>query len=552
MHDSEDYKILHLEDDPNDAELVEAALRIEGVSATIKVVSNQAAFLKALDKGDYDVILLDCSIPDMTTEDVLDALRLHNTVPAIIVSGNVGDEQAVHYIKMGAVDYVLKDNLVRLPNTIIRAVQEQRIHIKAQEQALTQKALVNSTNAGLFKIDMDGSCLYANKQMTKMTGFTKTALMDNGWIRCVHEEDKEEKLKLWEKKLRQKHPFEIEGRIKKAHGGYRWVKVYCEPAKKGNNVTGYYGTLIDITEFKEIQQKLEDAARVDFLTQLPNRLQAHETLTRLLELLKRNKIKSISLLYIDLDNFKKINDTLGHHVGDELLQKAALRFKDLLRYFDFIARVGGDEFVIISEDIKDVYDINLLAQRLINSFQKPFLIEKKECLTTVSIGIMHISNADTDFSAIDIMKHADQAMYWAKAHGRNRAEFYTDKLNEKIHRIVQMENDIRQALKKNEFSLVYQPQINIKTNKIMGCEVLIRWKPPDKDFIAPDEFIQIAEEAHLIEPISDWVISTALEQFSHWCKSYPKLFNLKQFLSINLSAIQLEPVTANNIIEKIL
>ncbi|GGI81689.1 EAL domain-containing protein [Legionella impletisoli] len=546
------YHILHLEDDPNDAELVQAALKANGFTATTRVVSNKKSFCEALKEQVFDVVLIDCSIPYFNGLLALDVLKeLNHETPAVIVSGMVGDEQAVKYIKHGAVDYVLKDNLIRLPSTIERAIQEYHAHEKIQEKELIQQALVNSTHAGLFKCDMNGNGLYINRQLSQITGFSEDALLGQGWTRCIHSEDKDYILRSLEHNLKKGESFQLECRIRTALDEVLWVRVFCEPEKKGEKLTGYFGTLIDITEFKKMQQKLEDVARVDFLTGLPNRLAAHKTLTTLLEKQKRHILKAVTVLYMDLDNFKKINDTLGHHTGDLLLQQAGRRFQEILRDTDFVARVGGDEFIILLEDCLDVYKVKHFAERVLSSFQTPFLINDEECITTISIGIIHIDEEKNALSAIDALKYSDQAMYRAKAQGRNRAEFYTKELNERIQRIVEVEYDIRQALKDNQFSLVYQPQFDVKANKIIGCEALIRWTHPEKGSISPDSFIPIAEDANLINPITEWVADTALEQLAQWIRADHHFFKQKKFLSINLSAMQLDSRVANRLITQL-
>ncbi|WP_133129318.1 EAL domain-containing protein [Legionella yabuuchiae] len=543
------YRILHLEDDPYDVELVQAALTTDSFSGTIKVVSNKKAFCEALKKDGFDIVLIDCSIPYFNGLQALKALQeLSHATPAVIVSGMVGDEQAVKYIKQGAVDYVLKDNLIRLPNTIERAILESQAREKAKENELIQQALVSSTQAGMFKVDELGNGVYVNQQLSQLTGFSEQALLGQGWLRCILPEDKERAFSALKTNLKRGESFQFECRLRSALDDVIWVRVFCDPEKKDGELTGYFGTVIDITEFKKMQHKLEEAARIDFLTGLPNRLAAHETLNILLEKHKRGKLASLTLFYMDLDCFKKINDTLGHQAGDFILQQASERFKKLLRDTDFVARIGGDEFIILLEECNEAYKVNQFAERILRSFQRPFMVDGEESTSTISIGIMHIDRIVKELSAIDVMKHGDQAMYRAKARGRNRAEFYTQELNEQIQRIVAMEQDIRRALKKKEFSLVYQPQLDAITNKIIGCEVLIRWNHPIKGFILPDLFIPIAEEANLINPITEWVASTALKQLGKWIETDNDIFNQKKFLSINLSATQIDFRIANKLI----
>lgn len=281
------------------------------------------------------------------------------------------------------------------------------------------------------------------------------------------------------------------------------------------------------------EQKLLTEAQYDSLTNLPNRILLKDRLKRAMERSDRAK-NSTWIAFIDLDNFKVINDSMGHVVGDKLLQEIAKRLQSQIRDTDTVARFGGDEFVLIlSGDSGESKRVSIL-DRIMSAIQQPINIEQHEIINTCSVGISIYP--DDGKTTNELIKNADIAMYRAKELGRNNYQFFTQALNDKAVKRMEMIGCIRNAIKKNEFSLVYQPKIELKTGKIVGVEALIRWLHPKLGFISPSEFIPIAEESGLIQDIGDWVLKTACAQIAHWYQSgYQHLL-----VSVNLSLGQLD------------
>jgi len=297
------------------------------------------------------------------------------------------------------------------------------------------------------------------------------------------------------------------------------------------DITHYISVSEDITERKESELRIAFMATHDELTQLPNRNLLNDRINHGIAHAKRQN-SMMAILFIDIDHFKFINDSLGHQVGDELLKTLANRLRAVLRQVDTVSRFGGDEFVVILPEIFALQSVNSIVNNLLDEIKKPYDIMEHELIITGSIGIsIYPDNADT---ADNLIQHADSAMYSAKELGRNNYQFYTAEINEKINRRLVLEKALRQALDLEQFILHYQPKVNLKTGKITGMEALIRWQHPDLGLISPIEFIPLAEETGIIIEIGHWVMMNACAQMKAWEAVYPTLINM----SINVSARQ--------------
>lgn len=305
-----------------------------------------------------------------------------------------------------------------------------------------------------------------------------------------------------------------------------------------------YSMVDSFTKLEKEKKDLFLMARTDSLSGLANRNYLNEFLEILIPTAKR-KNSEFAFLFLDLDNFKTINDSLGHHIGDELLINVSDVLKKVLRPNDFIARVGGDEFVLIIQDFKSNLELTNIIKRVQEQLSKPWLIQTNPISTTCSVGIAIFPKDGQDI--ISLMKNADIAMYEAKKHGRNTYHFFTEELNDAVLRIINLDKEMRNALKNNNYKLFYQPKVCIETSKIIGAEALIRWIHPKKGFIAPSEFIPLAEENDFILKLGDWIINEALNQHLDW-----KSKGIDIAISINISAKQfLKKDFAENLIKKI-
>jgi diguanylate cyclase (GGDEF)-like protein len=287
---------------------------------------------------------------------------------------------------------------------------------------------------------------------------------------------------------------------------------------------GFRGTATDVTEEVEARRRIEFLSQHDALTGLPNRVRLQEFLDGKLKALPTLD-QPLVMLSLDLDRFKPVNDLLGHAAGDRVLNDVSARLSDCVRHGDLVARVGGDEFVLILSDTRTQDEVESLCRRLIESIERPVLLDDQEIFVSASIGI---AMAPTDArEAAELLRYADIALYEAKASGRGTWRFYAGDMNAKIIERRRLESDLRYAIKHNELRLHFQPRFRIADGEMVGAEALVRWQHPQRGLIAPDTFIPIAEETGLIIPLSDWVMTQACSEAARWPEHL--------FISINLS-----------------
>ncbi len=311
-----------------------------------------------------------------------------------------------------------------------------------------------------------------------------------------------------------------------------WLSLYS--VKDENNATTHFvGIFSDITTRKAAENQLKQLAHYDPLTGLPNRTQFTERLKWTIEVAHRDN-QQAALMFLDLDRFKLINDTLGHQAGDQLLIEVAKRMTDCVREVDTVSRLAGDEFTIILNNVKSPEEAGQVSKKILEAFKIPIQLEGRDVFASTSIGITLYPNDGT--TANQLIKNADTAMYHAKERGRNNFQYFSHSMNQKVLDELEMETNLRQALKNNEFSLNYQPQFDLKNRKMIGLEVLLRWKHPVLGMIPPAVFIPHAEKSDLIITIGEWVLKTACEKSMAWqAQGLPSVR-----IAVNLSGMQLK------------
>ncbi len=318
------------------------------------------------------------------------------------------------------------------------------------------------------------------------------------------------------------------------NGALFWNELYIAPVPDPDGkVAHFLGIINDITERKAMEEQLVHQATYDTLTDLPNRVLLKDRLRQAILYAKRSE-SIVSLLFLDLDRFKLINDSLGHQVGDHLLCAVAKRLKNCLRDTDTVSRIGGDEFIIIVSPLKSVEETGVIAQKILTEIRRPFHFDRHELIITTSLGISSFPRDGRE--ADTLIRNADTAMYHAKDNGRGNFQFFTNQMNQIVSKRLSLQNYLHHALEREEFELHYQPIRNLQTGRVVAVEALLRWNNPVLKNITPMEFIPVAEETGLIVPVGEWVLKTAALQQVQWEKM--GLTGLQ--MSVNASARQIK------------
>lgn len=531
-------KILHLENNGIDAELVAFALKEQSYHVDIYVTDEKDLFCKKLDKEKYDLILMDYDTPELSASDAITLIKAKKIkTPIIIISGPIGYQKTVQLIKQGAFDYVLKENLAGLADTVSRALKED--HHKTDDAKDDDSAALKVTKTGVFRVDIKtGHCLSMNGPLCQMLGYTKEECGDEGWLKCIVSAEKTNFKKEFERNLKSQLPFEMIVRLVTKKSNQIWVRCNCIPEITAEKME-YIGVIVDITHLKKTEDELVNLSMHDVLTGLPNRRSFAEAVQAMVNECERGLLDSFAVFYMDLDRFKTVNDMFGHQCGDELLKQAAARFKSSIRQYDIISRIGGDEFLLVFKHVSSIGEIAFLADNLLNKFRVPFYIGEHECLTTLSIGAVYVHGPIESIDAESIIQKADQALYRAKARGRNCYEIYTDNISHEIQHTAFIENALRHAIAKDELKIFFQPEIDLLKSNIFGFEVLLRWQQPVYGDISPGIFIPIAEESGQMKEIGGWVIDAALNAFENLFSDSAYFRNHNVSLSVNISPMQL-------------
>ncbi|MBF0516275.1 MAG: EAL domain-containing protein [Nitrospirae bacterium] len=391
---------------------------------------------------------------------------------------------------------------------------------------------VEQSLSSIIITDKHGNIEFVNQKFTETTGYTLAEVKGkNPSILKSGKHPPEFYKRLWDTITSGKE-FRADVCNRKKDGTLYWEFQSIAPIKDTlGNITHFIAVKIDDTERKHAEERLKQLAHFDMLTGLPNRSLYEDRLRQTLLQAKRTDF-NFAVMFLDLDKFKYVNDTLGHHIGDLLLKEVAQRLKESVRESDTVARMGGDEFQILLSKITKPGDAATIAEKIIKSISEPFILNAQQCNIGVSIGISVFPDNGDNMELLT--KNADMAMYQVKEHGKNSFKFYDPTMDIAILEKINLERALNTALNRNEFELYYQPQIDIKSGKLVGCEALIRWHHPEMGMVSPVKFIPLAEEINQICPIGEWVVREACHQNKLWQqKGFPP-----QRLSVNLSAHQ--------------
>ncbi len=421
---------------------------------------------------------------------------------------------------------------------LVDITQRKRAEEILRESEERYAAAARGANDGLWDWHLRSNQVYYSPRWKSMIGYEDDEISDHceEWLDRIHPEDRDRlKQELSLHLNNETAHFQSEFRLQHKNGEYRWFRsrgmALRDPDHQPYRIAG---SQTDITEYYLAREQLVHDALHDALTHLPNRILFMDRLAQALKQYHRHPQEQFAILFLDLDRFKIINDSLGHMIGDRLLIEVSKRLQTCLREEDTVARLGGDEFVILLNTIQNREHVVLTAKRIQQQLKLGFVIEGHEIFTGTSIGI---ALSDTEYQhPEELLRDADTAMYRAKNLGKSRYEIFSSSMRSQVLALSQLENDLRRAIERQEFQLFYQPIVSLESQALVGLEALVRWHHPERGLILPSEFVPMAEEAGLIIPLGWWVLAEACQQMQTWQKHYDLAANLQ--LNVNISSRQ--------------
>lgn len=530
--------VLFIEDSAEDAELTTAELARGGFSAYSERVETRHAMIDALARLEWDVILCDFRMPGFSAEAAL--MTLHESgkdIPFIITSGVVEAEDAVSLLKQGAHDFMNKEALARLVPAIereLRDADERRQRRLAEDRVRILSRALEQSPVSVLITDPMGKIEYVNPKFEQTTGYSSAEALGRDLSFTQLDQGDDGTMETLLARISDGTEWRGELCSLRRDGQVFWEDLSISPLRNDQaQITHFIIIKEDITVRRSYEERLLRQATHDELTGLANRVLMLERLNTALENAQQNQ-QQVALICIDLDRFKHINDSFGHGCGDEVLKESALRLSGCLRQGDTLARMGGDEFVIILADTGSEEESRKVAEKIIAIFIQPFHVTDKSYTVTASIGIARFPQDGTYASVLQ--RNADLAMYKAKELGRNRFNFYSEEMNTQLIERIELEARLRNATMCNELELHYQPIYDIQNNSIIGIEALVRWRQADGSLWMPGHFIPVAEDIGIIQEIDTWVMTTA-------CREAAELMHLSSRslrIALNVSPKQLQ------------
>jgi len=514
--------------------------------------------IEQLSKLQFDLVLLDLRMPDMSGHDIMDFINERGIdVNVVVLSGDNGIDAAIGSLKRGAFGYLRKPyQHEELLNTVANALQQRqleaenrRISWRLECSEKLYRYLVDSSPDIIYTLNAEGRFTFVNDRAKQLLGFNREELVGEHYSRVVHEDDLERAHSVFdERRGGERASHHVELRLKCVNSlekertfdntlmtiSLNSMGLYSQDqgAQKKEHF-GTYGVARDITERKRAEELVSHQAYHDILTDLPNRIMFRDRLELAMMQAQRSKTE-LAVMFVDLDRFKLVNDSMGHLKGDQLLQQVADRLQQSVRRGDMLARVGGDEFILLLPDFRERKDASAIAEKFLECLSQPFYLDGTELHVSASIGIaVYPSDGET---IDDLVRHADIAMYHVKTLGKNGHRFYDNSMLDASNQKIALEQSLRKALEQGELEMYYQPQVDVTTGRIIGAEGLMRWNHPERGLLTAGDFLPFAEENGLMIPISDWMIEAACRDLHDWNAAGGEL----KRLSVNLSPLYLD------------
>jgi diguanylate cyclase (GGDEF)-like protein/PAS domain S-box-containing protein len=524
MRRSESLRILLVEDDEDDFVLTRSMLQVPGTAwFQLEWEQSYLPALQAIREARHDLYLVDYRLGDRTGLDLVrDAWDSEPPAPVIVLTGQDDYEVDVQASELGVTDYLVKGTIdaPSLERTIRYAVRHHQVMVDLRRSEERYAVAVQATNDGIWDWDLAGESMHFSDRWKALLGYADAFASDrpDAWFDLVHPDDvgrlrREINLHLAGESMH----FENEHRIRHADGSWRWVLTRGLTTRDADGrPRRITGSLSDITDRRVAQERLIHDALHDSLTGLPNRALFLDRLTQCLAHLERDTSYACGLLYVDIDRFKLVNDSLSHAAGDRLLIEIARRVGQILRPGDTLARLGGDEFAILLDGAITQASALDIAARVAGAIAQPLRFDRRELSVSASIGIAH--NLDGCVSPDELIRNADIAMYDAKARGGGRCEVFDASMHQRVVDRVSLETRLRQAIEQQRLRTFFQPIVDLRSGELHGLEALARWPADDEpdDQIPPTQFIEVAEESGLIGALGVLILRSACEALSDW------------------------------------
>ena len=549
----------------DDVKLILRELKKSGYEITWKKGNSKEDVLNLLNNEKWDVIFSEYRIgSELTALEILNIKdRLATETPFILLYEELKNENILEVMKNGCNNCVSKDNITSIGNIVLNEISNYKVKLEKQKEmekvkrhydllvsnARRYKLAIEGSNDGIWDWDILNDKGYISFKLKEVLGINNCDFeqFTNTWFELIHPEDRGNFEEALESYIYKKTPyFKCEYRVKTKENFYMWFLTRGKAIRDKEGIPiKLAGSHTDITERKKAEEKINYLAYYDTLTGLANRTLFEEKLRKRIEHSKKKK-EMFGIIYLDLDNFKTVNDTLGHDFGNLLLKNVGALLEKHIGNEDIAARLSGDEYIILVPKLNSAEKLRNIANGIKNEFKDPFTLGNQEVYVTVSIGITVYPMDGEDEQTL--LKTADTAMYYAKEAGKNNYQFFMPEMNEKMMEKLKLQNDLRRAVKNEEFVVYYQPQLNIETGKIAGLEALVRWIHPVEGLIPPFKFIPVAEEMGLIGEIGEFVLRSACKQNKLWQKrGYPYMC-----VAVNLSARQFQQKNLIKIIDNVL
>lgn len=552
-------RILLADDDPRLLDSLHGLLRLYGHNVDTALGGQEA--ISKLGQNHYDLLLLDLRMPEVSGHDVMQHMAQHNiTTMTVVVSGETSLNDISRALRNGAYDYLKKPYVPEeLLATVNNAVMKKRLEDsnRVMEARLNRseklhRCIVNNSPDIIYILDEVGCFSFLNTKVEQLLGYDRNELLGLPITSIIEDDDLEKARYFFEQAARAQHAsrsIEIALRAREPSQSKRYFELAVWPVNDSDDLNNQsphyriYGTARDITDRMEAEAFINFQAYHDLLTRLPNRSLFKDRLSMALTQASRNN-QRVAVMFIDLDRFKIINDSLGHTMGDRLLQAVSQRLLACIRKGDTLSRFGGDEFTLLLHDTQGQQSVIQVAEKILESIKEPYRLGEHDIHIGASIGIAIYPEGGNTLDGL--IKNADIAMYRVKNTGKDGYHVFSHDMTVSATHRLMLEQDMRRALENDEFEICYQPQMDVQTERLIGVEALVRWNHPTLGRLAPAEFIPVAEDSRLIIELDRLTLSKACREMLQFHRSG----HADLMLSVNLSPLLLERANfVDNILE---